>query len=89
VPHGSSSRKVFLVHAQPFVGSRQVVQQVNPEFGAELARRPADCGGQIREPARFRYSQPHQPDPVAVETPVQQGGRAEKAVHVSNGSFAT
>src|SRR5260370_1401812 len=54
---------------------RQFAQQPDPEFRAEITRRPADGACQIGESARFRYSQPHQRDPFAVQTPVQQGTR--------------
>src|SRR5216684_6979772 len=53
----------------------QFAQQPDPEFSAEITRRPADGACQIGESARFRYSQPHQRDPFAVQTPVQQGTR--------------
>ncbi len=56
-----------------FVGLCQLAQQLNPEVGAEIARGPADRGAQFGEAARFRDGQPHQRDPVAVQTPVQQG----------------
>jgi hypothetical protein len=52
------------------VGLRQLAQQVDPKFSAEITRPPADGAGQIGKAVRFRDSQPHQPDSVAVEAPV-------------------
>src|SRR5258708_36246242 len=34
---------------------RQFAQQPDPDFSAEITRRPADAACQLREPARFRY----------------------------------
>jgi hypothetical protein len=56
-------------HRAEFARLSQFTQQPDPKFSAEITRRPADFCGQIGEPVRFRDRQPHQPDPIAVDTP--------------------
>ena len=42
-----------------FARLSQLTQQSDPKFSAEITRLPADFGGQIGEPVRFRDRQPH------------------------------